>query len=131
MATRGRPKLAAQTLDEALAREYSGQSPKRARNAFERQAMAKRRGRKVNPNSPSRVAAQYAAYLVGNKALSQRAACKLAAKEYGLSFESIRSLVRELVSGKTVRITRTRRTWAGTLKDEAKLPFVANIETLS
>jgi hypothetical protein len=62
---RGRPTLAAQSLDAALAAVYEGTAPRRPRNQFERDAALKRRpGRPPNPNAGTRVAAEAVRYRV-------------------------------------------------------------------
>jgi len=124
----GRPKKAAQSPDEALTRHYAGQSPKRPRNQIERDVMRKSRGRTTNPNSPTRSAAQCAAYLVHNKGLTQREAARRAAEFFGLKADSIRKPLRKILAGPTVTIKRVVTSWAGQTVSEVKRPLLASVD---
>lgn len=74
MATRGRPQLAAATLDEALRAVASNTAPKRPRNEFERIAGGKAKGRTRSANSKTSCAAELAAYLMKTEDIPQAAA---------------------------------------------------------
>lgn len=127
----GRPKKAAQSLDEALARYYAGQSPKRPRNQYERDVMRRSRGRTTNPQSPTQIAAQYAAYLVASGGMTQREAARRAAEAYSLKADSIRKPARKLLEGPKVTIKGTVRTWAGQTLTEVKLPLLVSIDDVT
>ncbi len=107
---RGRPPRAAQSLDEALQRHYAGKSPARARNDFERAVMGLGRngkrggGRALNPNSPTRLAAQLAAYLVQSEGITVREATRRAATAYGVHPDSFRRMAADMLKGPQVQV---------------------------
>lgn len=109
-AKRGRPQKAARNLDEALARQYAGESPTRARNDFERAAMGIGRdgkrggGRKPDPLSPTQQAAQFAAYLVKCDGLSLKSAADHSAQAFGVHKDNVRKYTRQLLKGPQVVI---------------------------
>ena len=78
MGKRGRPVLAAKSIDEALRAVELGTAPKRARNEFERVAGGKTRGRRPAANSKTRIAAELAAYFVKAYGLPQADAIRQA-----------------------------------------------------
>ena len=128
----GRPVEASKTLDEALERYYAGELPKRPRNAIERGVMSKQRGRKTYPNSPTQIAAQYAAYLVTHDGAPLRKASRIAATANSVSPDSVRKLTRKLLVGPqskiTLKMTLMYRQLAG---DGTKIvPFVVRLEDL-
>lgn len=127
----GRPRKAAQSLDEALSRHYAGLSPKRPRNEFERDAMRRQKGRTVNPQSPTQIAAQYACYLVQTDGLPLREATRVAGAAYGLKPDSIRKPARKLINGPRVSITRSVNTWAGRVSTVATVPMLVSITDAS
>ena len=139
---RGRPPLAAQSLDEALSRHYAGESPNRPRNDFERQAMGRGRegkrggGRSADPSSFTRLAAELAVYLVSTEGIPMREAARRAAVPYGLKAESFRRLATHLLKGpqSTVRATVNLhdRQLTGSAPTLSKArPLLASIETVN
>lgn len=100
----GRPTMASPTLEEALRRAYANELPARPRNEIERQVMGKKRGRKVAPGSPSRVAAQYASYLITNGGRGAREACREAARVYSLHPDTVRKILRAMLREPTVAV---------------------------
>lgn len=74
----GRPAIAAKSPEEALLAVKNGTAPRRARNEFERIAGARRRGRRANPSSPTRIAAELAHYLISVEKLPQHEAIRAA-----------------------------------------------------
>lgn len=102
---RGRPSIAAQSLDEALQRHYAGESPPRPRNAFEREVKSKGKngkrggGREVNPLSPTQQAATLAAYLVRTEDIPLREAARRAAEAHSLKPDSFRKQIKRLLDG--------------------------------
>ena len=63
-AKRGRPQLAASSMEDALAAVQNGTAPKRPRNEHELMAAGKRVGRPRSDASPTKQAAQFARYLI-------------------------------------------------------------------
>jgi predicted Zn-dependent peptidase len=123
----GRPRKAAQSVDEALAQHYAGLSPKRPRNEFEREAMRRQKGRPTNPSSPTQIAAQYAAYLVKSDGLPLREAARVAALSYKLKPDSIRKPARALLRGPQVKIIGSVATWAGRSTTEKTVPLLVSV----
>lgn len=74
----GRPVVAAKSLEEAFRALENGTAPRRARNEFERIAGAKPRGRRANPSSLTRAAAELAHYLMSVEKLPQHDAIRQA-----------------------------------------------------
>lgn len=139
---RGRPPAAAQSLDEALSRHFAGESPKRPRNDFERQVMSKGRdgkrggGRLADPASPTRLAAELAAYIVSTEGIPIREATRRAAVPYGVKAESFRRLAAHLLKGpqSTVRATvnqHDRQLTGGATAVSEGRPLLARIETVN
>lgn len=110
---RGRPTLAAQSLDEAVARHLAGLSPKRPRNEFEREVMRGQPGRKKNLAAPTRVAAELAVNLVQTNDLSLSQAARQAADVYGVNPDNVRKYAREIIKGPQVTL-HCRRGSGGT-----------------
>lgn len=100
----GRPVEASKTLDEALARYYAGELPKRPRNAIEREVMRQQRGRKTSPSSPTQIAAEYACYLARD-GVSLREAARIAAEAYKVKPDSVRKPARKMLAGPQSKIT--------------------------
>lgn len=96
---RGRPTLAAQSLDAAIVAHYDGKSPSRPRNAFERQAMRQPKGRKQNPLSPTRQAAQFAIYLIKSELLTIAEASRRASEMHHVNTDNVRRYARALIKG--------------------------------
>lgn len=126
----GRPVEASQTKDEALARYYSKQLPKRPRNTIERDVMRKRAGRKVNPLSPTREAAQFALWLLVDARVSLREASRRAAMPYKVKPDSVRKLAKTLLAGPqvelTIRIEGMYRQLVG--DDTTRVPLLCSVE---
>lgn len=99
---RGRPTLAAQSLDEAIARHLAGQSPKRPRNEFEREVMRRSGGRPANPAALTHVAAECAAYLVQALGLSPTRAAERASSMHGVDAANVRRYARKIIKGPQV-----------------------------
>ena len=114
-AKRGRPKLAAQSLDAALEAHYNGRSPKRPRNEFERQVMEKTKGRKVDMSSPTQQAAQLAVYLINTDGLTRQAAAEKAGDAFGVHPATVRRYVRASLKGPQVQLTQKKAAWFGRL----------------
>jgi hypothetical protein len=112
---RGRPSLAAQSLDAALEAHYNGKSPKRPRNEFERQAMRKTKGRKVDMTSSTQKAALLAVYLINCEGLSKQKAAQQAGAEYGVHAANVRSYARKILEGPKVLLKQRKLTWLGIL----------------
>lgn len=112
---RGRPTLAAQTLDAALAAEYNGTSPVRPRNEFERQAMRKTKGRKVDLMSPTQQAAQLAIHLIKTEGLLKQTAAQQAGATYGVNAANVRGYVRAILNGPQVELVDRKPAWFGSL----------------
>jgi hypothetical protein len=130
MAKRGRPTLAAQSLDEALKRHYRGDSPKRPRNKFERQAMLQRRGRQPEPQSMTRQAAEYAAYLVKSETTTIAAASKRASLAYKVDAANIRRYAQAILEGPQVTLSQRKAQWYGYLPPR-KVPILDSVENLT
>jgi hypothetical protein len=96
---RGRPTLAAKSLDDALTAHYGGKSPLRPRNTFEQQVMRQVKGRKQNPLSPTRQAAQYTAYLIQSELLPLAEASRRASSIYHVNPDNVRKYARALING--------------------------------
>jgi hypothetical protein len=112
-AKRGRPVLAAQSLDDALEAHFNGKSPKRPRNEFERQVMRKAKGRKADATSPTQQAAQLAVYLIQTEGVSKQAAAKQAGAIFGVHAATVRRYVRASLNGPQVLLTQKKTTWWG------------------
>ena len=114
---RGRPLIAAQSLDEALANVYNGKAPKRARNAYEQQAQSKGRngkrggGRRPDPSARTNEAAQLAVYLKSYEQISLTAAARKAAQQWGANPDNVRKRAAEIYRGPQVRIRAEVPTW--------------------
>jgi len=78
MAKRGRPPLAAKSLDEALRAVKDNTAPKRPRNDVERIAAGRRRGRPPSAGSSTHMAAQLASYHMQQEGLPQAEAVRRA-----------------------------------------------------
>ena len=102
---RGRPLKAAQTLDEAVQAVYAGTAPARPRNMHERWAGEKTRGRKPNSFSPTRIAAEWAEYLVNSDGMPLAQAARMAASAYGINADNVRKYARRLLVGPQVTIS--------------------------
>lgn len=122
---RGRPTLAAQSLDEAVARHLAGLSPKRPRNEFEREVMRGQPGRKKNLASPTQVAAELAAYFVQTNDLSLSQAARQAADVYGVNADNVRGYARDIIKGPQVTLH-----CRGGLGGSAATPWVGMIAQL-
>lgn len=109
----GRPTKAAQSLDEALRMVYTGQAPKRGRNALERGVMSTGRngkrggGRQVNPQSKTQQAADLAAYLMKTDGVSFAEATRRAAETYSVNRDNVRKYTRRTLQGPVVPISAT------------------------
>lgn len=104
-----RPTKAAQSLDQALAMYLRGELPKRPRNEFERQVMAKQRGRPSDPTSRTVNAVLLATHLVQHEGMSRRAAAREAARANQLRDDhEILKKLRTQLKGPTIRITHRR-----------------------
>jgi hypothetical protein len=130
---RGRPTLAAKSLDDALLAHYDGKSPSRPRNDFERQAMRKTKGRKQNPLSPTRQAAQYAAYLNKSDFLSLAEASRRASEIYNVNTDNVRRYARILINGPqtTIAIKIVPMFSQLVFCESMEVPLVANIEKVN
>ena len=128
----GRPVEASKTPNEALARHYAGELPKRPRNAIERDVMRQQRGRKTNPNSPTQIAAQYAGYLVTHDGASLREASRIASEAYKVGPDNVRKLTRKLLLGPqskiTLKVPPMYRRLAG--DSTTTVPLVARLEDI-
>ena len=113
MAKRGRPTLAAQSVEEAVERHYRGDSPKRGRNKFERQAMLQNKGRKPEPQSMTRQAAEYAAYLMKSETTTITAASNRASLGYKVDAANIRRYAQAILEGPQVTFYQKKATWYG------------------
>jgi hypothetical protein len=129
MAKRGRPTLAAQSLEEALERYYRGDSPKRPRNLFERQAMLQSRGRKPEPQSMTRQAANYAAYLVKNETITITAASKRASLAYKVDAANIRRYAKAILEGPQVILSQRKAQWYG-YAPPRKMPLLVSVRNV-
>lgn len=127
MAKLGRPTLAAQTLDEALARHYRGESPKRPRNQYERQAMLKQTGRTSDAQCPTSQAAVYAAYLVKFDSKTLTAASKLAGLAYKVDAANIRRYAKRIIDGPKSLLTQRSAQWFGHAPP-VETPLLASVE---
>lgn len=125
---RGRPRLAAQSLDEAVARHLAGQSPKRPRNEFEREVMRGQPGRKKNLASPTQVAAELAAYLVQTNDLSMSQAARQAADVYGVNADNVRKYVSKLIKGAQVTVRYRGKGMFAQLAPPQTVPLVADVD---
>ena len=114
-AKRGRPTLAAKDLDAAIHAHLTGKSPKRPRNAFERQVMEKTKGRKVDMTSPTQQATQLAVYLINTDGLSKQAASEQAGEAFGVHPATVRRYVRASLKGPQVQLTQKKAAWFGRL----------------
>lgn len=141
---RGRPPLAAQSIDEALRRLNAGEVPPRSRNEVERLVFSKRRGRKRSADSITAQAAQLAWQLyrqqrteqppkdeAAAKALrgeSVKAACEL----MGLDLHAHRSNVRRYMNRmfRPVSPAREAVTPFGRLPPPGPIPLVASIDEM-
>ena len=110
---RGRPTLAAQSLDAALDAYLAGKSPKRPRNDFERQVMLKKKGRKANMASPTQQAAQLAVYLIKSDGISRQAAAEQAGAAFGVHPATVRRYARATLAGPQVLLTQRKTAWWG------------------
>lgn len=130
---RGRPTLAAQSLDAALVAQYDGKSPSRPRNKFERQAMQQRKGRKQNLLSPTRQAAQFATYLIKSEALSFAEACRHASEVYHVNTDNVRRYARALIKGPqtTIAIKMTPMFSQLVVGNSMEVALVADIDTVN
>lgn len=142
----GRPRLAAQSLDEALVMVLEGKVPKRGRNDFERQAMSKGRngkrggGRPVNLASLTQQAALLAAYTVENDSCTIAEAARKASEVYRVNVDNVRRYAAALVKTKTVTIKRSTKQVGATFPSvellvrsgeiEAELPFLVHVDSL-
>jgi len=98
MAKRGRPTLAATSLDAAIRAVYIGTAPKRPRNDLERQARGGAKlGRKPDPQALTRQAAEAARYMVQWEGISMRKAAARAAEALGVNAENVRQYARTKV----------------------------------
>ena len=114
MARRGRPVIAAQTLDEAVARVFAWHPPlrwTRPRNSLERQAQAQRRGPKPKPSARTGQAAQLAAYLVKTEGKELAAAARQAAKAWDVNADNVRKAARRLIVGASVDLPFKGPAW--------------------
>lgn len=108
----GRPRKAAQSVQEAVHMVVTGTAPKRGRNALERAVMSKGRngkrggGRPTNPQAPTQQAAQLAAYLVTADGLKLTEAVRIASANYGADRSNVRKYAAKLLKPPTVSITR-------------------------
>lgn len=114
-AKRGRPALGARSLDAALDAAEKGQSPTRPRNEFERQAMRKTKGRKPNPISRTRQAAQCAAYLIQAESISLAEAARQAGQAFQVHADNVRKYARAIVKGPQVTLRQRHAAWFGQL----------------
>ena len=126
----GRPVEASQTKEEALVRYHAGQLPKRPRNTIERDVMRRRAGRKVNPLSPTREAAQFALWIVADEKVPLREASRRAAVPYKVKPDSVRRLAKTLMTGPQVEITvRVESMYRQLVGDSTKrVPLLLNVE---
>lgn len=99
---RGRPKEAAQTVDEALAALAAGTAPKRPRNEIERMVGAKRLGRKPNYAIPVYQAAMLAKYRI-DEGIDKAQAVREAAQVWGMTLANVRTYLKKL-GPKTVTV---------------------------
>ena len=129
-AKRGRPILAAQSLDAALEAEYSGTSPLRSRNEFERAAMRKTKGRKINLASPTQQAAGFAVHLINRDGLTKQAAAQQAADKFHVHSANVRNYVRAILKGPQVRLSQKKPSWFGSLPPITKSFLVSSAESL-
>ena len=106
---------------------YAGLSPKRPRNQIERDVLRRQKGRQINPQSPTRVAAQLAHYLVEAQGKSMREAARIAATAHSVGPDSVRKLVRVLLRGPLVRIKPQVPGWGGSLVKAIAMPLVLEI----
>lgn len=114
MAKRGRPTVAAQSVDEAIHRVLSWHPPlrwTRPRNEFERQAQARTGGRKVNPQSKTGQAARLAVYLVNTEGIDLSQAARRAAKAWPVNADNVRKYARKLIAGPTVVVQFNGAAW--------------------
>lgn len=130
MAKRGRPTLAAQSLEEALERHHRGDSPKRPRNLFERQAMLQSRGRKPEPQSITRQAAEYAAYLVKSETATITAASKCASLAYKVDATNIRRYAQAILEGPQVTLSQKKAEWYGYVAPR-KVPLLFSVKNVT
>lgn len=121
---RGRPPKAAQTLDAALEAAHAGTGPRRPRNQFERDAQRGKRGRKQQPLSATRQAAQLARDLAVHEGVKPSAAAQRAADVFGVSPGGVRRYVCEMFALPMVEVPyRGAATWAPIGPKELPLLF--------
>lgn len=113
-AKRGRPVVAAQTLDEALRRAFAWHPPlrwTRPRNSLEQQAQAQRRGPKPKPSSRTQQAAQLAAYIVQSEGVALAVAARRAADGWTVNADTVRKAARKLMAGASVELRYGGPAW--------------------
>lgn len=123
----GRP---ADSLAAAFAAVEAGTAPGRPRNEFERAARpaAGGRGRKPRQNSPTRAAAELAAYLVARDGLSLAAAARQAAAAWNVNADNVRRYARAMLRAKTVTVTYRGHPWMPV--EPRQTPFVVEIRDI-
>lgn len=128
----GRPPLAAQSFEEAFARAERGDLPARPRNEFERMAWPRGNGRPQNPQSRTRAAAEFAAYLVQHQGATLNAASKQAAVAFNCKSPDTvrryaRAALRAAVRGPQMTWTIPgQQTWFGTTPPTTRKVFLVD-----